>query len=259
MHTLLLTVLLFLAPASQVRFTAAPGVAADLAQSVRAVATDAVAFLVADLGLESTGGPVDVALAADLRKPGITGKNGVSLNARYFLAKRTRARLVEVTAHELTHALANRASRKNMPLWFSEGLAVHQTERFLRRTDAAAADAFARRRLKAALREEPAALDDADFGKSERRRFYGEDHSVHYSGSYAAVRAIAERFGNRILGRLLAACGKGLPRRAKIAERRLRWKRAVREVLGVEPATLDALRDEWLARRAGGEVDSEQR
>lgn len=257
MHALLVAVLLSAPP---VTFTADAGVPAPLAERVGATARAGVAFLARDLGLDAAAGGDAIAVtlgpdAGGRNRPGVTRADGVRLNARYFLAGKKGARTqaaalrkaTEVTVHELTHALANRASRKNMPLWFSEGLAQHEAERYLRTVDPAGAAAFERRRLAPALRGDPIPLDDLDFGKTERRRFYGPDHALHYSAGYAAVRAIAGRFGDRALGALLIASGRGLPCNAKIAERRLRWKRAVREVLGVEPAMLDSLRDEWLA------------
>ena len=248
--------------------------------AVSQIARTAIPFLIQDMGIAGVDArPLEVVVAVDptgiraagkarhstvkasASTAGVTRGDVLYLNAGYFLRHRTKGprpaaeaelKAAQVTSHELTHALANRVSQRNMPRWFNEGLAVHESARYVDqvRHDAAGTADFEHRRLAPLKRDHPLPLESLAFGKLASRTFYGKRHRLCYATAFAAVRAILEAHGQPIVGALLRACGQGLPRQAKIPERRLRWNRAVRTVLGREPGALELLRDAWIAHQA---------
>lgn len=285
--SLLLALVLATAPAAgqpPVKVSVEEGVPESLGAAARDVAGKAMPFIIADLELGAVPEqPVEVVVARDpqairdaARKrgqrvtlgastAGLTRGDTLYLNAGYFLKHRKKGprppaevalKVAEVTSHELTHVVINRVSRRNVPRWLGEGLAVHESARFLERVlqDQTAARKFTNRRLSPLEKSPPLPLEDLEFGKSAARLFYGADHRVCYASSYAGVRAMVDAFGQGALGRLLRTCGEGPTRRTKIPERRIRWNRGLKLTLNRDPGDLTELRDDWVHRRTAPAV-----
>ena len=262
-----------------VRVAVEPGVPPALGETARAVASAALPFLARDLGLPDTAEPVDVVVAVDgpgmraagrrrgqrvaagASTAGVTRGDTLYLNAKYFLvrgksgprpAADVAAKVAEVTSHELTHVLVNRASRHNMPRWLNEGLAVNECARYIAQVKGAPDESrrFVARRLAPLKGEPPIPLEELEFGKEAAREFYGAEHRACYASSFAAVLAMSDAFGQARLGALVRACGQGLPHHTTVPERRLRWYRALRTTLNRDAADLTILRDDWVHAHA---------
>lgn len=272
--------------AQPVRITIERGVPRSLGEAAIQVARTAVPFVIKDLGLGAVPPqPVEVVVVADpqamreaARKrgqkltlgastAGVTRGDTLYLNANYFLNHKTKGprppgetalKVAEVTSHELTHVLVNRVSHRNLPRWFNEGLAVHESARYVEQVqqDPGAAARFAARRLAPLAKKPPLPLEDLEFGKPAARLFYGEQHRVCYASSYAAIRAIADKHGHAKLGELVRSAGTGLPRRTKVPERRIRWRRALKLTLQLDPGDVTDLRDDWVHRQEPAAPDS---